>query len=168
MLPPTTHILSSVFVSNYRGRIQCIINMDLWIFAKILLYVIMICWWRKMDSNPLNLWISYCPDHSKGPIVYPPDREWLHVLLVPSLTNDATHLHWPSRVRELGHIITIIIPFMHGYQNLVVMEPPLYSALSLTPNCSHKIPSLLHLIFCLLHSYVYSHLLWSCSQIKIA
>ena len=39
---------------------------------------------------------------------------------------------------------------MHGYQNMVVMEPPLYSALSLTPNCSSPSHFLFATFLCLL------------------
>jgi len=54
---------------------------------------------------------------------------------------------------------------MLGYQNLVVMQLSLHSALSLTPSCSHKIPCLFPMSFsvCLI-MFSHSHFLWTCSR----
>jgi len=70
--PPTTHILSSVFVSNYRVEYNALLT---WNYGYPLKYY---CIWsadEEKDSNPLNPWIWYCSDHSEGQIVYSPDRE---------------------------------------------------------------------------------------------
>ena len=155
MLPPTTHILSSVLACNYRGRIQCIINMDLWISAKILLYDLLMKKWVQihwiLGSHPCQTTLvkdQQSTHLTENGYMY---CQYHHWQMVQHICTDLVG-------REiLDNIITIIIPFMLGYRNLVVMHPPLHSALSLIPSCSHKIPCLfsVSLLFAPLCKYVF-------------